>query len=611
MNTRVKHVLVGAFCAFGLFASASAAVYYAAPDGKTPDQGGDGTLANPYDLESALAQGGQNEYRLLMSDSHYLLTKPISPHNKTIVGWNGETDAPAGKEGRDKVVLDGQGKVQCVSSGNQSGYWTFADLTLCNGDPDSTGCLLYGQNVTGHSLVTNCVFRDATCKNRAIDANAYYTEKATYSLHFVDCDIRDLTVEGWYGFVQAQGKDFAFERCNFFNNKQTTPSNSYGSFGYGSADFTDCVISNNTGVGIGGFCMSRSTWTRCRFENNRNTNCGTCIYSFMGGPCAISDCQFVSNACPSTGALGGTCLGGGYISGNDPSGFWYVTNTVFVGNRSAERGGVMSLRNAGGSTVEFVRCAFTNNESGACLSASGYSTAGAVLWMRGITELHLDRCEFVGNVTTGLYAAVYAQANPSKVSCTLTNGYVRSCLFLRNRSMGSNGGGTEGALSLGGTCYVDGCTFIGNSTACNLCGALAVGGSHTDGPAKLVSNCLFYDNSRYNGGKNDRYGACNAVPSGDVRYWNCFSQYGFLPADQNNINGTSSAPIDPLFVDKANDDYRLQKKSCCVNAGENAAWMAGTSDLQCRRHPRRIEGGIVDIGCYEYRGTPGLMLMVR
>lgn len=90
-----------------------------------------------------------------------------------------------------------------------------------------------------------------------------------------------------------------------------------------------------------------------------------------------------------------------------------------------------------------------------------------------------------------------------------------------------------------------------------------------------------------------------------------FSQYGFLPEGQGNVNGTASAPIDPLFVDLAADDYRLQERSPCVDAGENKAWMAGAKDLLGLRRPRRIEGGVVDIGCYERRVFPGLLWLLK
>lgn len=602
-----------AFC-LACGSALAAAVVYVAPDGRAPEAGGDGSLAHPYDLPSALsaASGASAEIRLLMSDSPYLLTASIAPHAKAFVGWNGATDAPAGRDGRDKVVLDGQGAVKVVDSANLNGSWRFADLTFRNGDPRATGCLIGARNVTGSCLVTNCVFRDTLCTNRVVEANVYTDAN---SLTFADCDFRDLTVEGWYGFVKVEGPNVSFDRCRFFGNSQTTPSNAYGSFGYGAADFTDCVISNNTGVGIGGFCLSRSTWTRCRFENNRNANVGTCVYALESGTCAVSDCTFVENACTAeVESSGGACFGGGYISGNSSSGQWFVTNSVFVGNVSHARGAVMALRNGGGSSVTFVGCGFTNNVSGKCPlpSKSERSTGGSVLALTGVQELRLDRCAFVDNVTSGICAAVRAEVHPSTASA-LTNAYVRSCLFLRNRSEGSNGGGREGAVYLDGTCSVDNCTFIGNVTDSNLYGALCVGGSATDGPAKAVSNCLFYDNAHArNGIKTDRYAACNADPSGDVRFWNCFSQYGFLPSGQGNLVGTATAPLDPSFVDAAADDWRLAKGSCCIDAGESKAWMTrGETDLQGLPRPRRVEGGAVDIGCYERRVTPGVLFLVR
>lgn len=611
LNCRAR--LFGVAVVSALALAAEAGVVYVAPDGRGPAAGGDGSRANPYDLPSALnVAGGADELRLLMSDSPYVVAESIVPNARTFVGWNGVTDTPAGKVGRDKVVLDGQGKVKVVESAAQMGSWTFADLTFRNGDPNATGCLIGARNVTGQALVTNCVFRDTLCTNRVVEANVL--SGGVHSLTFADCDFRDLTVEGWYGFVKVEGPNVSFVRCNFFNNSQTTPSNSYGSFGYGVADFTDCVISNNTGVGLGGFCMSRSTWTRCRFADNRNANAGTCVYVLESGTCAVTDCTFEDNVCTvESETNGGACFGGGYISGNSSSGHWAVTNSAFVGNVSHSRGAVMALRNGGGSSVSFVGCGFTNNVSGKCPNPSypSRSKGGAVIALTGVQELRLDRCAFVDNVTSGICAAVRAEADTGKAS-TLTNAYVRSCLFLRNRSEGSNGGSAEGAVFLDGTCYVDNCTFVGNETKSNLYGALVVGGSATEGPAKTVSNCLFYDNARYNGVKADRYSTCNANPDGDVRFWNCFAQYGFLPSGQGNLGGTASAPLDPSFINAAADDWRLAKTSCCIDAGENKAWMTrAEKDLQGQARPRRVEGGTVDIGCYECRVASGVLLLVR
>ncbi len=71
------------------------------------------------------------------------------------------------------------------------------------------------------------------------------------------------------------------------------------------------------------------------------------------------------------------------------------------------------------------------------------------------------------------------------------------------------------------------------------------------------------------------------------------------------------ANVDPLFVDPANDDYRLQAGSPCRNAGHNASLPADVADIgsngnKTERLPKdlalkpRIEGDSVDMGAFEW-----------
>ena len=87
--------------------------------------------------------------------------------------------------------------------------------------------------------------------------------------------------------------------------------------------------------------------------------------------------------------------------------------------------------------------------------------------------------------------------------------------------------------------------------------------------------------------------------------------YSFAP-EQENLNG-----YDPQFE---TGSYVPSAKSPLVDAGcNNTAWMTTAYDLQ--RKPdgtligkpfrKRIVNDIVDIGAYEYRADPGLMLMLR
>ena len=71
-------------------------------------------------------------------------------------------------------------------------------------------------------------------------------------------------------------------------------------------------------------------------------------------------------------------------------------------------------------------------------------------------------------------------------------------------------------------------------------------------------------------------------------------------------NGCIAA--DPKFVDPAHGDFTLQASSPCRNAGAIADWMNSAFDLLGKK---RIIGDTVDIGCYEFRPIPSLVVFLK
>jgi hypothetical protein len=67
------------------------------------------------------------------------------------------------------------------------------------------------------------------------------------------------------------------------------------------------------------------------------------------------------------------------------------------------------------------------------------------------------------------------------------------------------------------------------------------------------------------------------------------------------LSGSGNISSDPLFVNAAAGNYRLQASSPCINTGTNESWMTGATDLD---GTPRIVGGTVDMGAYECHLTP-------
>ena len=153
---------------------------------------------------------------------------------------------------------------------------------------------------------------------------------------------------------------------------------------------------------------------------------------------------------------------------------------------------------------------------------------------------------------------------------------------------------------------VGGGAYVATLNNCTLTGNLAgLGGAAN---SSTLNNCTLADNSAilYGGG------AYSCLLNNCIIYFNgLIGSFGYPTDGPNHYvctlnyccstceDGCGSVTTEPLFMDLAAGNLRLQSNSPCINAGKNTYAPIGT-DLD--GNPR-IMGGTVDIGAYEFQ-TP-------
>ncbi len=172
----------------------------------------------------------------------------------------------------------------------------------------------------------------------------------------------------------------------------------------------------------------------------------------------------------------------------------------------------------------------------------------------------LSRCVLSGNVA----------ADDGGGACSSE---LSDCLIIGNEASNSPGGNSGGGAR---SCQLFRCTLSDNRAGPGREGYWGSAGVDSC----TLSGCIVYGNTLITGESSDVYNS--------TATYSCFG---------SSVSGTGNIVADPLFVDAANGDYRLQSGSPCIDSGSNAGvtWQF----LDVAGVHRKI-GASVDMGCHEY-----------
>ena len=239
-----------------------------------------------------------------------------------------------------------------------------------------------------------------------------------------------------------------------------------------------------------------------------------------------------------------------------------VTNCVLTGGGNTsvdqEKGGNLYI--ASGKAVD---CLMTDARPGkGAMGANAYMTGGCV-----------SRCIIENTPAPSTYTAEGAGAY-------MTGGVIENCL-LRNNNAG------RGAICMNGACQAVNCTVVSNIPLI-LSNQGGIGGIYVMSASASVVNCVVYNN----GGTTTAEWA-NKNPA---TFYSCaFS----ADAAFTGANSTVKDLTDAAFKNVARGDYHPKSVGALVNAGDNdrySSYAISGTDLDGKR---RIQGKIVDIGCFE------------
>jgi parallel beta-helix repeat protein len=301
----------------------------------------------------------------------------------------------------------------------------------------------------------------------------------------------------------------------------------------------NCIISRSFSIISGGgllIAASSPIVTSCTIsENISNSGGGVEISSSFP---EIDNCVFSNNM----------SLHGGGMNNNQSSPT--IMKCTFSNNAATGNGGAM--RNSTFSFPIIDSCLFTNNSS---------VTGGGI--HNSQSSPIIDKSIFSHNVSSSAGGAV--------VNMSSSSGLINNCLFFKNTS---NFGGAISINSSNDNPILINCTIAENTALANG------GGIYTNGNDLVLVNSIVWGNILVGPNSINKVGVTGIS--------DCIFEGGYT-------SGTNIYDTDPLFIDPANDNYRLQPCSPGINTGDNGS-VSTLSDLDGNPRIALLD---VDLGAYE------------
>ena len=590
-----------------------------------PDQGDDvtaGDRTTTFQLISGVAiQGG------------YAGVSETNPDDRDVELYETILSGDLAGDDGDNFANNVENSYHIVTGSGTDSTAVLDGVTITAGNANGTD--LYGDgsgmyNDQGSPTLKDCTFRE----NYASSGGGGGIYNTNSSPTLTNCTFTDN--EGW-GMANYDSSSPTLTACNFtgsvrgMHNNNSSPTladctftgNNCGMYNLESTPtLTNCTFNGNSpifsGNGAGMYNQNANpVLTDCTFTAN-SANYGAAMFNEYANPVLI-DCDFGSNSANYGGAV--------YNTNSQPT----LTNCTFTENSSQNHSG--AIRNYKSNAV-INNCTFSVNSAGTDGGAISNSQSSPA-----ITD-----CTFTANDAHSHGGAIFnTSSTPTLAGCIFSdntafsgagvenensNTIITDCTFISN-STDEYGAGIN---NNGSSPLITNCIFVGNTAndfgggaVCNWSSSPTIrnclfnenvsieeGGAIMNNQSSLILfNCTFVDNASGRGGNAVGFYSYLNDPPSSMQATNCIFRDGggeIWKNEDTDISitysdiqggwaGIGNIDADPMFVDVAVDDYRLQPGSPCIDVGDpDYAALPNETDLD--GNPRVVNGRI-DMGTYE------------